>query len=384
MYSKYLTSSPYQLGYKKNTGCGHAHFILQKTINFFLERGSTVNLCSVDISKAYDKLNRYLLFDKLINRGCPLKFIMLLQCWLSKSITCISWNGYMSNPVSLICGVRQGSILSPALFSVYVDSILNRLHSLNIGCHIHYENFNSMMYADDLILCSITLRDMQLLVNACSDELLLLDMKINTNKSCCLRIGNRFNVEVCAILIDKIPIPKCDELSYLGLVIMSGKNLKFNFHVKKAKYYGAINNVLGNIGNSNNASLVLSLTASKCSPILTYNLETLNLSKSNLEHLHYVSNAVYSKIFKTFDKIVIMQCQFYCGYLSLPYDLDLKRLNFLQKLSLMSNSPAHKIFMLVAQNDLRQLLDKYNLTRDSSFAQRKDAIWNAFSQSVNF
>ena len=93
-----------------------------------------------------------------------------------------------------------------------------------------------------------------------------------------------------------------------------------------------------------------------------------------------MSNAVYSKIFKTFDKIVIMQCQFYCGYLSLPCDLDLKRLNFLQKLSLMSNSPAHKVFMLVAQNDLRQLLDKYNLTRDSSFAQRKDAIWKA----VNF
>ena len=120
LYEHFLGSSPYQFGCKKKTGCNHAHFVLEKTVNFLVERVSTVNLGSIDISKAFDKLNRFILFDKLIDRRCPVKFIMVLQCWLSKSTTTVLWNGHLSDMVSLVCGVRQGGILSPFLFFVYV------------------------------------------------------------------------------------------------------------------------------------------------------------------------------------------------------------------------------------------------------------------------
>ncbi len=45
---------------------------LQKTIDYFIEGSSTVNLCSLDTSKAFDKLNRYTLFAKRMARNCPL------------------------------------------------------------------------------------------------------------------------------------------------------------------------------------------------------------------------------------------------------------------------------------------------------------------------
>ena len=101
LYQKYMVSSRYQLGFKKNIACSHAHFMVEKTVNYFLERGSSVNLCSIDISKAFDKVNRYILFDKLLIRNCPAKFIMILQCWLSKSFTSVKWNGYFSDFISL-------------------------------------------------------------------------------------------------------------------------------------------------------------------------------------------------------------------------------------------------------------------------------------------
>jgi len=155
--------------------------MLEKTVNFFFERGSSVNICSIDISKAFDKVNRYILFEKLHKRNCPAQFIMILQCWLSKSFTSVKWNGYLSNFVPLICGVRQGSILSPFLFAVYVDNVLCRLHSMDAGCHINFVNFNSLMYADDLLILSLSLRDLQLMVNICSEELAKIDMKPNAN-----------------------------------------------------------------------------------------------------------------------------------------------------------------------------------------------------------
>ena len=213
--------------------CSHAHFMLEKTVNFFVERGSSVNLCSIDISKAFDKVNRYILFDKLLKRNCPTKFIMILQCWLSKSSTTVKWNVCFSDFISLIYGVRQGSILSPLLFAVYVDNILCRWHSLNAGCHINFVNFSSLMYAYDLLLLALSLRDLQIMVNACSEELVKIDMKPNAKKSACLRIGDRSNVKLADILIDQLPITWLHELQYLGLVLCSGTKLKYDFHAKK-------------------------------------------------------------------------------------------------------------------------------------------------------
>jgi len=115
-----------------------------------------------------------------------------------------------------------------------------------------------------LILLATTLTDLQYMINECSKELAKLDMKINVKKSACMRIGKRFNATVCDILIDNIAIPWCKELPYLGIVSRAGRKLNYDFRARKAKYFGAVNTILGKIGNNDNASLVLALLASKC------------------------------------------------------------------------------------------------------------------------
>jgi hypothetical protein len=243
------------------------------------------------------------------------------------------------------------------------------------------------MYADDLILLAISLKDLQDMINVCSEELVKLDMKPNAKKSGCMRIGKRFNSKVSDILIERVAIPWCKELSYLGIVLAAGRKLKYDFHVRKAKYFGAVNTILGKIGNSDNAPLVLALLASKCTPILTYSLEAICLQKSALDNICYISNAIYSKIFKTFDKSIIEHCRWNLGYLPLAMDLDLKRMNFLNNLSNgydLNCSPAILLFYLIAQKDLSTLFDKYHITlnRPSSFKGRKNAVWAAFQDAV--
>jgi len=75
-------------------------------------------VCTIDLSKAFDKLNRYALFIKLMKKNCPSGFNNLLDCWFAKTVTCVKWGDVLSDFVNLIAGVRQGGVLSPLLFAV--------------------------------------------------------------------------------------------------------------------------------------------------------------------------------------------------------------------------------------------------------------------------
>ena len=85
-------------------------------------------------------------------------------------LSTVKWENTISNFFSLTSGVRQGGILSPALFSVYVDDVLKKLESSKLGCFIKNMCANSFMYADDLILLSISIHDMEAMVDICEIE----------------------------------------------------------------------------------------------------------------------------------------------------------------------------------------------------------------------
>jgi len=75
-------------------------------------------------------------------------------------------------------GVRQESILSPLRFSVYVDGMLKKLNNSNLGCHIKSRYYNAIMHADDLLLISVTISDLQRMINLFVSELCTDDLSV--------------------------------------------------------------------------------------------------------------------------------------------------------------------------------------------------------------
>ena len=125
----------------------------------------------MDISKAFDKVNHHKLFSKMMDRNVPANCILLLACWYEKSIISVRWGHSSSYFVSLETGVRQGSILSPKLFALFGDEVLVRLNQRGLGCHIKGLCFNAKMYADDLLLISISITDLQQMIVICTKVL---------------------------------------------------------------------------------------------------------------------------------------------------------------------------------------------------------------------
>ena len=124
--SHFLKSSHLQYGFKEHYSCAHAIYTVKEVLNYFNKQHSTANLAALDISKAFDKVNHVTFFNKLLDRGIPADLIKVLVCWYHKCTAVVRWNEGTSRLLNIFAGVRQGGILSPLLFAVYIDDIVTR------------------------------------------------------------------------------------------------------------------------------------------------------------------------------------------------------------------------------------------------------------------
>jgi len=112
-------------------------------------------MCSIDVSKAFDKMSRHGLFTKLIEKHIPVNLLSLLERWFALSETCAKWGQVVSSFVNLLCGgVRQGGVLSPYLFAVFIDSIVDKIKSSGLGCYVKWTCMSVFLYADYIIIIS--------------------------------------------------------------------------------------------------------------------------------------------------------------------------------------------------------------------------------------
>jgi len=115
-----------------------------------------------------------------MKRHIPVQLLEILENLFRCCNSCVKWNDILSSVMEIKLGVRQGSVFSPFLFSLYLDD-LSKLSNLFGGCYI-------VTYADNILLLSPSVTLLRKLLHVCECELAWFDMSINFSKSCCIRI----------------------------------------------------------------------------------------------------------------------------------------------------------------------------------------------------
>ncbi len=145
--------------------------------------GSPIYLGILDASKAFDKVNHWSLFKKLLLCGLPAVVVRILLTWYANQLFYIRWGNTVSCGFNVINGVRQGSIISPVFFNIYVNDLSCTLQSTRLGCNLNGTQINHLLYADDTVLIASTPSALQGLINICIDFAACNEITYNAKKS---------------------------------------------------------------------------------------------------------------------------------------------------------------------------------------------------------
>ena len=177
--------------------------------------------CFLDASKAFDRVQHDLFFSKLVDRGMPHIIIRLLMYWYSSQTFVIRWSNILSNCFKVSNGVRQGSVLSPTLFNVYIDCLSLKLSQTNIGCMFDSKCLNHLVYADDTVLLAPSPTALQKLIDCCTDFALSHGLIYNEAKTkyMCVKPGGNSNLRIPNVTLNNSVIKLVHNEKYLGFIV---------------------------------------------------------------------------------------------------------------------------------------------------------------------
>ncbi len=96
------------------------------------------------------------------------------------------WNNHYSEYFGVQNGIRQGGIISPLLYTVYADELINRLELEGIGCHIGSKYYGAICYADDMQILCPSVCGIQSMINICAECWIEYDITYNEKKFVCM------------------------------------------------------------------------------------------------------------------------------------------------------------------------------------------------------
>ena len=195
-----------QCGFRQNRSTSDMIFVARQVLEKSREQHRELYMAFIDLSKAFDSVDRPLLWEILRRSGCPPKFVRLVQLLHEGMQARVKVGSLESEPFDVTRGVRQGCVLAPVLFNIYVRYVTTLLSERirdTCGVHLTFRTdrslfdlqklkarsktsgtwFAELQYADDCALVCHTRDALQQGLGAAAEVYARFGLEINTNKT---------------------------------------------------------------------------------------------------------------------------------------------------------------------------------------------------------
>ena len=125
-----------QTAYQAGISCADPTEVVQEAVRSHLQHGSTAYQCFYDLEKAFDSVEYCVLLNHLYRSGINGRTWRLIKSFYNNPCGQVKIGNRLSRVVTLQRGVKQGSVLSPMLFLLVMDSLLKDLANANSGISI--------------------------------------------------------------------------------------------------------------------------------------------------------------------------------------------------------------------------------------------------------
>jgi hypothetical protein len=257
-----------QFGFLKGTSTSDACFVLKESV-YRYTKNKSADCCAafVDLSQAFDSVNHFKLGNILLDRGIPPDLVLFLMHYLRNQLARVIWNKREGDYHLIDCGVRQGGVISPFLFKVYIDSVLESIDSSPGGCRFGLNSINVIGYADDIVLLARSQSHLNTLYSLLKRKLIPLELRLNPIKTKCLFFGpfRKVITRPQTVLLDNDHLEVVNKFKYLGHWIDCDLSDVSDIEANLNRFYAKFNSIYREFKTLNLHTLIY-LFKSHCIP----------------------------------------------------------------------------------------------------------------------
>lgn len=226
-----------QAGFRPGRGTPDNCFILRHVIDAAAVRKKPLYCAFIDFSKAYDRVDRALLWRVLQGMGLHGQALGTLQQMYEGVQLRVRVGGDMSEPFPSTVGVRQGCPLSPLLFGLVIDRLEQFLAEKcpNSGTLVAGQLLRALLYADDVVLICDSAQQLQAMLDALGEFCAANCMLVNETKSHVVVFNSAFATGTPTFMYQGRQLHIKPSYVYLGLKFVDGQACKHTLASAVAK-----------------------------------------------------------------------------------------------------------------------------------------------------
>ena len=179
-------------------------------------------------------------------------------------------------------GTKQGGILSPSFFALYMHDLIDKLKRSGYGAYVIQACISCIFFADDIVLLSPSRHGLQELLDICVSYCTKFCLDFNVKKSKVMIVGVNSNSDLFPLYLGGAPLEFVPDFKYLGVHLYANRTgLSFSATTTIRSFHRAANSIL-NGSVKPHSNILLKLLYSNCVPILTYACTVKDFSASEM------------------------------------------------------------------------------------------------------
>ncbi|WP_435316529.1 reverse transcriptase domain-containing protein, partial [Klebsiella pneumoniae] len=283
-----------QGGFLKGRGCTDQVFVVRQVCEKYLSKGKDVYFAFMDLEKAYDRVDRNALWDVLVMYGVGGRLLRAVKSLYNDSRACVRVGTGVSDWFPVRMGLRQGCVMSPWLFNLYIDGVVREVNARVFGRGLKLVDaedrvweLSQLLFADDTVLVADSEEKLQRLVAEFGRVCERRKLRVNVAKSKVMKCtrnegGARMNVILNGEILEEV-----NQFKYLGSIIAAGGGVETDVSHRISegcKVLGGMKSLMKNRGLGMNIKKVLYERV--IVPTVTYGSELWGMKVSDRQKLN--------------------------------------------------------------------------------------------------